>query len=346
MQRKTVLLLFGGESSEHEVSVSSARNVFAALDDAKFDIILGFIDKRGKWWLLDSLEQLADMRNAPQLIPVLGTRSFTTQPFESTVTLDVIFAVLHGENGEDGTVQGLARLLHIPVVGSGLEASVIAIDKDLTKRLLAQAGVPVIPCEVHIKGQPLPSFAALTEKLGNPLFVKPAHLGSSVGIAKVHDEAGFMVAIEAALELDNKVLIERAIIGRELEIAVLGNIPTFRVSGVGEIQSGDEFYTYAAKYSSDSQAKVIVPADVPADVVARMTELAQLSFVAIEGKGLARIDFFYVEESDELFVLEVNTLPGFTNISMYPKLWREAGIGYSELVEKLIEFALIEEDTK
>lgn len=344
MQRKTILLLFGGESSEHEVSISSARNVFAALDDTKFDVILGFIDTLGKWWLLESLEQLSDLQDVPQLVPVLGTRSFTTQPFEVIISPDAIFTVLHGENGEDGTVQGLARLLHIPIVGSGIEASAIAIDKDLTKRLLLQAGVPVIPYEVHHKGQPLPDFMHLTEQLGNPLFVKPARLGSSVGVAKVHDETSFITAINAALALDTKILIERAIVGRELEMAVLGNIPNFQVSGAGEIQPDEDFYTYEAKYSNDTCTKVIVPADIPDNIIARMTELARRSYIAIEGRGLARIDFFYDENSDEIYVLEINTLPGFTNISMYPKLWRQAGIGYSELVEKLIEFALSKGD--
>ncbi len=339
MQQTTVLLLFGGESSEHEVSISSAHNVFAALDDAKYDISLGFIDTSGKWWLVDAVEQPMDITGAPQLIPLLGTKSFMTLPSTTIIYPTVILPVLHGEHGEDGSVQGLADLLHIPIVGAGIVGSVLGIDKDLTKQLLTQADIPIIPYLVHRKGMTPPDFSEVTQKLGTPLFIKPAHLGSSVGVTKVYDEAGYKAALQAALVLDTKILIEQCVVGRELEVAVLGNPPNFRVSGIGEVQPEDEFYTYEAKYSITSHTKVIVPAHIPDVIAEQVKAMTRQVFHVLEGRGLARIDFFYNEETQEVFVNEINTLPGFTNMSMYPKLWREAGIGYSELIDTLIDLA-------
>ena len=195
-QRITVLLLFGGESSEHTVSISSARNVFAALDDTKFDVLLGFIDKTGRWWLLESLDQVADTQEASQIIPVLGAKSFTTMPSNKFITPDVILPILHGENGEDGTVQGLARLIHIPIVGCDVAASAVCIDKILTKQLLEQNGIKTVPYDVHLDGEPMPSFNQLSSKLGSVLFVKPAGCGSSIGISKVKNDEELSMALD------------------------------------------------------------------------------------------------------------------------------------------------------
>ncbi len=338
-QATTVLLLFGGESAEHDVSIASARNVFAALDDTKFNVKLGYIDKHGKWWLLPSLEMNISVHGYPQLVPALGTGQFMTLPEAQMLKPDVILPVLHGTNGEDGTVQGLAQLLHIPIVGCGVTSSAVCMDKVLTKQLLAQAKIPTVPYVVRYAADKRPAFSELADKLGSPIFVKPSRLGSSVGIHKVTSEEKLVPALEEAHQHDDKVLIEKAISGRELEVAVLGSSKHIEVSGVGEIKPEAEFYSYEAKYDSASQAKVIIPAELEKGKAEKIRDLSRQAFGVLGCKGLARVDFFLAEDG-EVFVNEINTLPGFTNISMYPKLWRERGVNYPELVEKLIKIAL------
>ncbi len=340
MQRATtVLLLFGGESAEHDVSIASARNVFAALDDTKFNVNLGYIDKHGKWWLLPGLEMNISTHGYPQLVPILGTGQLMTLPEAQILKPDVILPILHGTNGEDGTVQGLAQLLHIPIVGCDATSSAICMDKVLTKQLLAQAKLPIVPYSVHYSAEKAPTFSELKSELGSPMFVKPSRLGSSVGISKATSEGELSTALKAAHQHDEKVLIEKAIKGRELEVAVLGGGKSTEVSGAGEIKPGADFYSYEAKYDGASQAKVIVPADLDEKTVEKLRELSRQAFEVLDCKGLARIDFF-LQEDGEAYLNEVNTLPGFTNISMYPKLWRERGINYPELIEKLIKIAL------
>lgn len=338
MQRTTVLLLFGGESSEHDVSISSARNVYAAIDDAKFEVLLGYIDRQGKWWLLDELEVDISTHGAPQLIPALGSGSFVTMPGDDTVKPDVILPILHGKNGEDGSVQGLAQLLHIPIVGCDMTASSICMDKLATKQILASHNITITPYEVHRRGAILPDFNRLGMDLGSPMFVKPARAGSSVGVSKVYSEDELYQALELAHQHDDVVLIERGIDGRELEVAVLGNPPDTQVSGVGEIKPGDEFYSYDAKYSVGSASQAIIPADLYSEVSERIRQQAGWVYEVLGCKGLARIDFF-LTSGGELYVNEVNTLPGFTNISMYPKLWRHEGMTYPQLIERLISLA-------
>jgi D-alanine-D-alanine ligase len=333
------MLLFGGESSEHTVSISSARNVFAALDDTKFDIILVFIDKTGRWWLLDSLDQTPDVHDLPQLLPILGTKNFTTIPNNLLVQPDVILPILHGENGEDGTVQGLARLLHIPIVGCGVAASAICIDKVITKQLLEYNGIKTVPYAVHLSGDPMPSFGSLSATLGDSLFIKPAGCGSSVGISKAGNNEELSAALDEAHKYDAKVLIEKAINARELEVGVLGNGNKAKASGVGEIRPDSEFYTFESKYSASSQSKAIIPADISAEIAERIRLTAVRAYSIVGGRGLSRVDFF-LSDDGELYLNEINTLPGFTNISMYPKLWCQEGISYSGLIESLITFAL------
>lgn len=333
------MMLFGGESSEHEVSVSSARNVFAALDDTKYDVVLVFIDKSGKWWLIDNMSDPIDVSNAPQLLPVLGTGSFITRHSNDQINPSVIFPILHGDNGEDGTVQGLASLMHIPIVGCGVLASAVAMDKVFTKELLEHNGIKTVPYEVHIAGEALSSFHQLSEKLGSPLFVKPANSGSSVGVSKVNNDEELSVALASAHEHDKKVLIEKAITARELEIAVLGSGSTAHVSGVGEIRPDRDFYSYESKYDSSSQTQAIIPADLPDEVSNQIKDIAKRAYLVIGCEGLARIDFFLSDDSI-IYLNEINTLPGFTNISMYPKLWRQEGVSYSALIDALISDAL------
>ncbi|HEY5695759.1 MAG TPA: D-alanine--D-alanine ligase family protein [Candidatus Saccharimonadales bacterium] len=337
MNRKTVLLLFGGESSEHDVSISSVRNVYAALDDEKFRVVLGYIDRHGKWWLVDKIN--GETHAAPQLVPVLGTGSFVTIPDSHVVKPDVILPVLHGKNGEDGSVQGLAQLMHIPIVGCDMTASAICMDKLATKEILMTAGIHVAPYAVHYEGEELPDFNKLSMKLGCPMFVKPARAGSSVGVSKVYSEEDLIRALDEAHQHDATVLIERGIAGRELEVAVLGNPPHHKASGVGEIKPGDDFYSYDAKYAATSTSQVIIPADLEPHGAAAIQALAEKSYQVLGCQGLSRVDFFLTDDGT-VYVNEVNTLPGFTNISMYPKLWRQAGISYSQLIEKMITLAL------
>lgn len=339
MQRTTVLLLFGGESSEHEVSISSARNVYAAMDNTKFDVILGYIDRVGKWWLLDQLAGEINTHGLPQLTSVLGSECFVTIPSNRVIKPDVIMPILHGKNGEDGSVQGLAQLLHVPIVGCGMTASSICMDKVATKQILQANDIRIVPYRVHHSYDPKPDFNKLSMRLGSPLFIKPANAGSSVGVSKVYSEDELTVALELAHKHDDVALIERGIAAHELEVAILGNPPHHKVSGVGEIQSGDDFYTYDAKYAASSSSKCIIPADISIETIAYIKQVALKVYELLGCRGLARIDFF-MDEDGKIYVNEVNTLPGFTNISMYPKLWRAQGILYPELIESLISAAL------
>ncbi|MDB5165817.1 MAG: ddl, D-alanyl-alanine synthetase D-alanine-D-alanine ligase [Candidatus Saccharibacteria bacterium] len=339
MQRPTVLLLFGGESSEHEVSISSARNVYAALDDTKFDVVLCFIDKQGKWHLLTDLGMTISTHDAPQLVPALGSACFMTVPASHMIKPDVILPVLHGKNGEDGSVQGLAQLLHIPIVGCDMTASAICMDKLATKQILAANDILIVDFEVHRQGEPKPDFAVLSAKLGNSLFVKPARAGSSVGVSKVTSETELDRALNIAHQHDTVVLIERGIMGREIEVAVLGNPPKHQASRPGEIMADGEFYSYDSKYSSTSGSTVTIPAEMNDETEQRIRDLALRVYALLGCKGLARVDFFLLDDGT-VYLNEVNTIPGFTNISMYPKLWRQAGLGYPELIERLISDAL------
>lgn len=339
MDRTAVLLLFGGESSEHDVSISSARNVFAAIDDTKFDVLLGYIDRQGKWWLLDRFGSEINPHGAPQLAPVLGAGSFVTFPNSRVVKPDVILPVLHGKNGEDGSVQGLAQLMHIPIVGCDMTSSAICMDKLATKEILATAGIRVSPYEVHRQGGSTPDFNQLSVQLGSPMFVKPSRAGSSVGVSKVYSEEELVKALDEAHKHDETVLIERGISGRELEVAILGNPPQHKASGVGEVKPGDDFYSYDAKYAASSTSQVIIPADLAESDALRIRELASKTYATLGCRGLARVDFFLADDGTT-YVNEINTLPGFTNISMYPKLWKQEGVSYSQLIERMIALAL------
>ena len=339
MQRTKILLLFGGESSEHEVSISSARNVFAAMDDTKFEVILCYIDTVGKWWLLESFDaDISSHADSSQIVPVLGAQSFITLPNNQVIKPDVILPILHGKNGEDGSVQGLAQLLHVPIVGCDMTASAICMDKLATKEILDSHNITTAPYDVHRTHDARPDFNHLSMRLGSPMFVKPARAGSSVGVSKVYSEDELIKALDLAHQHDNVVLIERGIAGRELEVAVLGNAPHHTASGVGEIKPGDDFYSYDAKYSPDSTSQAIISADLDESTRSRIQRQAKLVYEVLGCKGLARVDFFLTDDGT-LYVNEVNTMPGFTNISMYPKLWRAEGVSYAQLIERLISLA-------
>lgn len=337
MTRPTVLLVFGGESSEHDVSVSSARNIYAALDGEKYDTKLCYIDHHGKWWLLDEWSESLSRHGGVQLVAAPGSGSFMTIPGSAIVHVDVLFPALHGKNGEDGTVQGLAKLLGIAVVGSGVTASALCMDKLLTKQVLLANGVKTAKYQVYRRGSAYPNYEEIAETLGEVVFVKPTCSGSSVGTTKVHTVREFLPALKDALEHDDNVLIEEYIEGRELEVAVLGNTPKQRVSGVGEVVTSADFYDYNEKYVDTGNTQILTNVTLPDGLQQKIDDTTRQVYELLGCQGMARVD--YLLKGTTLYIMEVNTLPGFTSTSMYPKLWRAAGTSYAQLVDELIAAA-------
>jgi D-alanine-D-alanine ligase len=350
-ERLRVALLFGGRSAEHDVSVMSARNVFRALDPAHYETVPIGITRAGAW-VLCSLEGGAFPAAVPEsgprvaLIPGGAGRlailpEMGAQAPDLTRAVDVVFPVLHGPFGEDGTVQGAAEIAGVPYVGSGVLGSAAAMDKDVAKRLMRDGGLPIARFLSFAQGD-APSFEGVVAELGHPVFVKPARLGSSVGISKAGTGQEFAEAIAEAFRHDRKILVEEYVRGREIECGVLeGEDGLLAASLPGEIVPSNRhgFYTYEAKYLDEQGAAIKVPADLNPAVSDKVRKLAIEAFRALGCEGLARIDFF-LREDGKLMVNEVNTLPGFTNISMYPKVMEALGISYPELVDRLIRHAL------
>lgn len=336
MSKIHVLLVYGGQSSEHEVSLASARNVFAALDNTKYDITTCLIDSQGSWWVQETISD--DHAGSQQLLPVLGQQKFITLPDHKIIQPDVILPILHGQNGEDGTVQGLAQLLGLPCAGPSLLSAAVTMDKDMTKRLLEHAGIPVVPWMTWRTHDEELTYEMVSGKLGPDVFVKPASAGSSIGVSHVTSAESWEGAVMAAAEYSDVVLIEKTVRGREIEVAVLGNRAP-RATTPGEIIAGEDFYTYDDKYGAESVSEVQIPADIPESVQGRLKEHALRAYAVVEGHGMARVDFFLTEQGD-IYLNEINSIPGFTNISMYPKLWRHEGVPYPELISQLIDLAL------
>lgn len=334
--KKTVLFLFGGESTEHDVSIMSAKNIYQALDKQRFSPVLCYIDRKGQWWHATTV---AEPVERTPVIPQLGTSAVSIG--SESIHIDAIFPALHGRNGEDGTVQGLAALLHTPIVGCGLDGSFLAMDKTVAKQLLQAAAIPVVPGKTY-QSNDMPLFKELANQLGPVLFVKPARQGSSVGVGKAKTEAEFKAAFKEAAKYDQSILIEAAIEKpRELEVAALGSTHSPKISVVGEVIPDREFYDYQSKYDSNSTSQTIIPADIPAQKADQIREYAAQAFTALHCRGISRIDFFMATDGS-IYINEINTLPGFTNISMYPKLWEASGIPQTELITQLIELAAID----
>ena len=339
MSKIKVLLLFGGESSEHDVSISSAQNVYQAINKEKYHLSLCYIDPSGLWWYLSEFSDYKNTDTCQQLLPVLGKGQFVKKGDNQIVKPDVVLPILHGRNGEDGSVQGVAQLMHIPIVGCDVTASGIAMNKLSCKAVLQANNIDVIPYVSHYVYQDTPNFDELSAHLGDTLFVKPARAGSSMGVSKVRDQAELVLAIDEAHKHDSIALIERAISGHELETAVLGTPPHHKVSGVGEIIPGEDFYTYKDKYASNSKARVSISADISAHNKEKVRDIAGRVYELMDCRGLSRIDFM-LSSNDVLYVMEINTLPGFTDISMYPRLWQNEGVSYSKLIDELINDAI------
>lgn len=331
MTKINVGLICGGQSPEHEISLFSVKNVEAAIDKNKFNSFTVHISKDGVWSYHN--EEL-------YLAPGAGKKClrYKNHP-EKYLELDIVFPILHGINGEDGTIQGLLELCGIPYVGSNVLGSAINMDKDVTKRLLRDAGIPVANFLVfysHESDQL--NYQDIISKIGAPFFVKPINAGSSRGVHKIKSETQFQEVLAEVFNYDEKIILEEYIAGREIECAVLGNT-TLSVAIPGEIIPHHEFYTYTAKYFDENGATVEVPAKLAPTVVTEFQELSKRAFKALCCESYARVDFFLTPDG-KIFLNEINTIPGFTNISMYPKCWEASGLRYSELIEKLIHLGL------
>jgi D-alanine-D-alanine ligase len=348
-KRLRVGILFGGRSGEHEVSLASAASVIRALDPEKYEAVPIGIDKDGRWLVSQKAQKmLADvLKNGDRVLLPADPSAATLVPLaagsgQPSVPVDVVFPVLHGTFGEDGTVQGLLELANMPYVGAGVLGSAIGMDKDVQKRLFAQAGLPVVPFVVFRRSEWEKNrediATDILTRLRLPIFVKPAAAGSSLGMTKVTTREQLPEAIDFAAQFGLKVIVERGVDAREIEVSVLGN-DEIRASIPGEIVPHREYYDYKAKYI-ESGTQLVIPAELPEKLVVAFQELAVKSFRAIEGTGMARCDFFLERGTNEIYVNELNTIPGFTSISMYPKLWEASGLPYSKLIDELISLAL------
>ncbi len=315
----------------------SARNVAAALDRQQYDVVLVYINRTGSWWLVDDV----DVHENPtqELMPLLGQSSFRVLPSQDVLQIDVLLPILHGENGEDGSIQALAQLMHVPVVGCDMPGSVVCIQKHLTKKQLQQAGLPVTPYRVLYREQSRPYYTDIAQELGDTLFVKPSSLGSSIGISKVADAAQFDVALDLAFGYDRVVVVEAAVQARELEVALLERDDKVMASCVGEVIPDRAFYDYDSKYDDDSKTQAVIPAKIDGTVTSQIQDFARQAFRDLGCRGMARFDFF-LDPEGKLYINEVNTIPGFTNISMYPKLWEASGIPNTMLLSTLIQQAI------
>ncbi len=356
-KKKNVAIVFGGKSGEHEVSLMSATSVLKAIDKEKYNIIKIGITKDGSWMLykgpVDKIEsgewekisnKLLKENTQDNIFSVvpLGNTHIDQVPFNLSEQIDVIFPVLHGPHGEDGTIQGLFEMADIPYVGAGVLASSVGMDKVYSKIIFKQVGLPMGQYMIIMRKKLLKNkeecINIIEKSFEYPVFIKPANLGSSVGISKVSNKKELMTGLMEAAKYDRKILVEEFIDCREIECAVLGNdepIP----SVVGEILPSHEFYDYESKYFDDGKSKLIIPADVPEKVSEEIRTMAVEAYKAIDCSGLARVDFFIEKSTNKVYINELNTMPGFTKYSMYPMLWQATGLEYKDLIDKLIELA-------
>jgi D-alanine-D-alanine ligase len=345
-------VIFGGRSGEHEVSLRSAESIINALDKSRYEVVPIGISKEGRWLISRDaaalLPQAVMSSESQQQVAIIGDPTaqglmHLSQNGEmpNREPLDVVFPVLHGTYGEDGTIQGLLEMAGVPYVGCGVLASATGMDKVVMKQLFERAGLTVTPYCWFLRSQweesPKKILKKISRSLGFPVFVKPANLGSSVGISKARDKEELREAIKDAARYDRRIIVERAVRGREIEISVLGNEQPI-ASLPGEVISGHEFYDYEDKYI-DNVSKTITPAILPRKIIERIQRDALIAFQAIDGSGLARVDFFVERKTRRVIINELNTMPGFTSISMYAKMWESSGISYSELIDRLIQLA-------
>ncbi len=350
--KKKVAILFGGRSPEHNISLLSAQNIFRSIDKQKYEPILIGIDKQGQWHQNDESLSLMNEKN-PLTIeltqnsnPILISQNtnhhklISADTGQDILSIDVLFPVLHGNYGEDGSVQGFAKLANLPCVGCGIIGSAVGMDKDMMKRILRDAGIKVAEGVTVRHHADNANYNKIVSLLGAELFIKPANLGSSIGVEYVENEEQFWKGLRRALQYDRKVLIEKRITGREIECAVLGN-ESPQASIPGEIIPKDNFYSFENKYVDEHGAKLKIPAELSDDQIKAIQTLSIKTFTVLECRGMARVDMFFTPEND-LIINEINTIPGFTNISMYPKLWEYSGKSQTELISELIDLAIEE----
>jgi D-alanine-D-alanine ligase len=346
-------VIFGGRSGEHEVSLRSAESVINAMDKSKYEVVPIGITHEGKWLVAGNakamLPQTVMASKTPQQVAIIGdpTKKGLMQldgagQAIKAKKLDVVFPVLHGTFGEDGTIQGLFDMACVPYVGCGVLASSTGMDKVVMKQLFAQAGLAICDYEWFLRSAweafPNKIIKKIGQRLGFPVFVKPANLGSSVGVSKADDKQELLDAINDAARYDRRIIVEKAVNGREIEVAILGNENPI-ASLPGEVITGHEFYDYEDKYI-DNTSRTEVPAKLPQKILERIQRDAVRAFQAVDGSGLARVDFFVERKTSKVIINEINTMPGFTSISMYPKMWEASGIPYSELIDRLITLAI------
>ena len=356
MSRLRIGVLFGGRSTEHEVSILSAQSIITAMDPQRFEPVPLYIDKKGRWLVGGSLKRLVGEDAASEYVylppdptqhSLVPAKDGVGRP-PSLPPLDVIFPVFHGLNGEDGTIQGVLELANLPYVGAGVLGSALGLDKIYMKRAFTAAGLPIVdylPITRRQYEQDPNGFITLVEeRLGYPCFSKFANSGSSVGTTKAHDRTELVAGLRLASSFDRKLLVERAVDARELEVSVLGNDEP-EASVVGEVVPAHEFYDYDAKYL-DEGSRLLIPAPIDADVAEEVRAMAVRVFQAVDAAGMARVDFFMERKSGRVVVNELNTIPGFTRISMYPKLWEASGLSYPKLIERLVELAIERFDDK
>ncbi len=348
---KKIAVIFGGHSSEHEVSINSARNIFKAMDKTKFSPVLIGVSKQGTWYAInekdfETLEAINDNKMAQeQTITLIRAQSKVfalNLQNQQRQELDCAFAIIHGTNGEDGTMQGHLKILGLPFVGCGVMSSAIAMDKEVMKIIMTAAGIPNSKYAV-LKSYETPDFDGLVKNLGLPFFIKPANAGSSVGVHKIKSKDEFAAKLKDSFKYDHKVLAEEFIDGREVECSVMGLNQKPEAAMPGELVVKHEFYSYEAKYLDPNGAEIIIPAKVTAEQTEQIRSLAVKTYQALYCDGLTRVDFF-MKKDGSLTVNEINTLPGFTKISMYPMMWEAKGVGYSDLITKLIQLAFDKND--
>ena len=346
-----VCVLFGGVSPEHEVSARSAESVLSNMDTQKYNIFPVGITKEGKWLLYGGTDYsqlpagtwVDHPENRPAAISPVRGQGLLIFENDCTVTtaLDVVFPVLHGENGEDGSIQGLLQIAGIPFVGAGVAASAVAMDKTLTKLVMDQEGIPQAAWQLvrarELDGKMDKVLDAIEQRFSYPVFVKPAGTGSSVGVSKAADRDQLSAALSHAAIYDEKILVEEFIAGKEIEVAVMGNESPV-ASVCGEIDSGAEFYDYDAKYVTDTSVAYI-PARIPEEIAEKVRDLAIRAYRGVNSRGLSRVDFFVTHADGAVILNEINTLPGFTSISMYPKLFEASGIPYGQIIDRLLTLA-------
>ncbi|MCK4744767.1 D-alanine--D-alanine ligase [Candidatus Parcubacteria bacterium] len=350
MEKKLKIgLIFGGKSAEHEVSIMSAKNIYGGLKLNRYKIILIGIDKKGCWRLVSKdcfqniikgLKKISDFENKKiAAIPQSNGEFMLLDNKKEIIKIDIAFPILHGPFGEDGTAQGMFKIIDVPFVGPDVLGAAIGMDKVLMKRILKEQKIPIADFLYFTKNQKREiNYNKIADCLRLPFFVKPANLGSSVGISKVNNQNEFQNAIDDAFKYDKKIIIEECVVGREIECSVLGNEEP-KASIPGEVKLNDEFYSYETKYISEDGAKTEIPAKLPADTIEEIKKMAVKTFKALDCEGMGRVDFFLTKQN-QIIVNEINTIPGFTAISMYPKLWEASGMPFKKLISELVELAL------